>query len=154
MSVAAVKAPGRIDVPQYDERALFGAIVNAVAHRDYSVAGSKVRIFMFSDRLEIYSPGSTSNTLPVDSLTLRQSTRNELVASLLAKSPALGGTQRSFMMDKRGEGVPIVQRNNYALSGRTPEYRLLDDAELMLTIWAANPPLHAGDSLDSDGDDA
>ena len=140
MSVAALKAPARADLPQYDERAVFEALVNTVAHRDYSVTGSRIRLFMFDDRLELYSPGPLPNTLTVDSIALRQSTRNELIASLLAKCPAPDQAERSFMMDKRGEGVPIILNNSERLSGRKPDYRLVDDAELVLTIWAAQPP--------------
>jgi len=140
MSIAAAKSPGRTELPQYDERAVFEAIVNAVAHRDYSIAGSKIRLFMFDDRLEIYSPGALPNTLTIGSIALRQSTRNELIASLLARCSAPGGARRSFMMDKRGEGVPIIKRESLALSGIEPEYQLIDDAEVLLTIWAASPP--------------
>ena len=44
MQVAARKAPGRVDLPQYSQRALFEALVNAVVHRDYSIRGSKIRL--------------------------------------------------------------------------------------------------------------
>lgn len=54
--VAAVKVPYRVEIPQFSIRAVFEALVNAVAHRDYSIYGSKIRFFMFDDRLEIYSP--------------------------------------------------------------------------------------------------
>ena len=43
------------------------------------------------------------------------------------------------MMDKRGEGVRIILEESETLSGRMPEYRLIDDAELLLTIHAADP---------------
>ena len=49
-------------------------------------------------------------------------------------------------MDKRGEGVPIIITESQKLSDRKPEYILLDDAELKLTIFAAPPP-HAEDYL-------
>jgi predicted HTH transcriptional regulator len=66
---------------------VFEAVVNAVAHRDYSIYGSKIRLHLFSDRLEIYSPGSIPNTMTVDSISERQSARNELLSSLLARCP-------------------------------------------------------------------
>ena len=56
MRVAAHKAPARADLPQYSEAALFEAVVNAVAHRDYSIQGSRIRLSMFEDRIELQSP--------------------------------------------------------------------------------------------------
>ena len=143
MSVAAQKSPGRVESPQYSLRAVFEAIVNAVAHRDYSIFGSKIRLFLFDDRLELYSPGSLPNTVTVDSLALRQSTRNELLTTLLARSPIedpSGDLQRQFLMEKRGDGVPIILNESRRISGREPKYRVLDEAEVMLTIYAAEPP--------------
>lgn len=143
MKVYAVKEPARCDVPQYAMQAIFEALANAVAHRDYSIQGSKIRLHIFSDRLEIFSPGTIPNTMTIESLPLRQSSRNELLASLLARCPipfADYSGDRKFLMDKRGEGVPIILSASKALSGRLPQYRLLDDTELLLTIYAAQPP--------------
>lgn len=143
MRVFAVKAPNRIETPQFSMNAVFEAVVNAVAHRDYSVYGSKIRLHLFADRLELFSPGALPNTLTVDSISERQSTRNELISSLLARCPmnvTPPGSQRGFIMDKRGEGVPIIIAESERLSGIRPKYTLLDDAELMLTIHAAKSP--------------
>lgn len=142
MTVAARKEPARIEIPQFSLRAVFEAVVNAVAHRDYSIHGSKIRLFLFDDRLELYSPGPLPNTITIESLALRQSTRNELLTSLLAKCPVADPSEelgRQFLMDKRGDGVPIILAESEKLSGRPPEFRLIDDAELMLTIYAASP---------------
>jgi len=139
-SVGATKAPGRIEIPQFSERAVFEAVENAVAHRDYAVAGSKIRFFMFDDRLEIFSPGALPNTVTVDNISLRQATRNELITSLLAETPVaetLGEIGRGFFMEKRGDGVPIILYESEKLSGKRPEYRLIDESELLLTIFAA-----------------
>ena len=147
-AVAATKEPHRVEKPQFSERAVFEAVVNAVAHRDYSVCGSKIRFFMFDDRLEIYSPGGLPNTVTVDSMALRQSTRNELVTSLLAETPiaeTIGDVGRSFYMEKRGDGVPIILRESERLSGKTPVYRLIDDSELLLTIYSWDGNGRAGD---------
>jgi ATP-dependent DNA helicase RecG len=143
MWVAATKAPGRIDLPQFSLRAVFEAVVNAVAHRDYSISGSKIRLFVFEDRLELYSPGALPNTLTVDSLELRQSTRNELLASLLGKLKVSGVSDDidgQTFLEKRGEGVPIILEESRRNSGRLPEYRLIDDAELLLTLYARARP--------------
>jgi predicted HTH transcriptional regulator len=139
-SVGAKKVPHRVEYPQFSERAVFEAIVNAVAHRDYSIHGSKIRFFLFNDRIEIYSPGALPNTVTVETLPLRQATRNELLTSLLAECPVgdvPADVGRTAFMEKRGDGVPIILRESERLSGKTPKYQLIDDSELLLTIYGA-----------------
>lgn len=138
MLVRATKEPARSERPQFSERAVFEALVNAVAHRDYSIAGARVRLHLFGDRLELYVPGALANTLTPDSLHLRQANRNELIVSLLARCAAPAGVGRTRLMDRRGDGVPIIRKACRELSGRLPEYRLIDDSELRLLMWAAN----------------
>ena len=143
ITAAAFKTMGRADQPQYDMAAVFEAVTNAVAHRDYSVYGSKIRLRLFQNRLEIYSPGAIANSMSIDSLRYRQSTRNGAVSSLLAKcrvpSESWLVTDRTQIMDRRGEGVSVILDNSMRLSGKEPQYRLIDDAELHLTIYAATP---------------
>ena len=141
--VGARKQGGRSDVPQYDLTAVFEAIVNAVAHRDYSMHGAKIRLRLFTDRLELYSPGALANTMTVETLLYRQASRNEAITSLLAKCPvpsAIPGieTPRAMLMDRRGEGVAIILERSERLSGRRPVYELPDESELRLTIFAAS----------------
>jgi ATP-dependent DNA helicase RecG len=140
MRVAARKAPARVNLPQYSERALFEAIVNAVVHRDYSVRGSKIRLSMFEDRLEVQSPGSLPNNLTLESMEARQATRNGALTSVLARMPVggmSGSEDRQYIMERRGDGVPIILRETRELSGKQPEYRLIDNSEVLLTIPAA-----------------
>jgi len=137
MLVRATKATARTERPQFSDRAVFEALVNAVAHRDYSIAGARTRLHLFGDRLELYVPGALANTLTLDSLHLRQASRNELIVSLLSRCPAPTGLGRAHMMDRRGDGVPIIRRESRELSGRLPEYTLIDDSELRLVIRAA-----------------
>jgi len=113
MRVAAHKHPegGREDIPQSDMLAVFEAVDNAVAHRDYSMAGAKVRLRLFEDRLELYSPAMLPNTLTPESLPFRQAARNEVLTSLLARCPIADerlAVHRRQIMDKRGEGVVII----------------------------------------------
>ncbi|MDE2867648.1 MAG: putative DNA binding domain-containing protein [Chloroflexota bacterium] len=166
MQVAARKEPGRVDLPQYSHRALFEALVNAIVHRDYSIRGSKVRLSMFADRLEIQSPGSLPNNLTVESMETRQVTRNEALTSVLARLPVggiRGSEDRQYFMERRGDGVPIIRRETRELCGKLPEYQVIDDSEVRLTIpaavqehspasavvtvWSANQPLSGADVL-------
>ena len=140
--VRATKTMGRVDQPQYDMTSVFEAVVNAVAHRDYSMHGTRIRLHMFSDRIELYSPGNLPNTMTVDDLAYRQASRNETLTSLLARCPVpvdIPGldTPRTTLMDRRGNGVPAILERSGRLSGIPPVYELLGDAELRLTIFAA-----------------
>lgn len=136
MRVRATKTTVRSDYPQFSERAVFEALVNAVAHRDYSMAGMRIRLHLFGDRLELYVPGALVNMLTTDSLHLRQASRNELIVSLLARCPAPADLGRMNLMDRRGDGVPIILWESRRLSGHVPEYTLIDESELRLVIWA------------------
>ena len=141
MHVAARKEPARVDMPQYSDKALFEALVNAVAHRDYSMRGGRIRLSMFDDRLEIQSPGSLPNNLTVDSIAQRQATRNETVTSALRRMPVgevRGSEDRRYFMERRGDGVPIILRETRKLCGKPPEYRVIDESEVCLTIPAAS----------------
>ena len=96
---------GRADHPQYSMRAVFEAVVNAVAHRDYSISSSKIRIHMFAGRIEIFSPGALPDSLSVETLPFRQFSRNGLISSLLARRAVpleIPDNKRTFIMDSRG----------------------------------------------------
>lgn len=145
MKIGAVKDLGRYDIPQFDLGAVLEAVVNAVAHRDYAMPGAKIRLRLFADRLELSSPGALPNTMTVESLPFRQAARNETITSLLAKCPVPADTDwlptdRRTLMDRRGEGVGVILERSERLSGRRPDLRLIDDAELLLTIYAAGAP--------------
>ncbi len=147
--IAASKRVGREDHPQYDMVAVFEAVVNAVAHRDYSVYRSATRLQMYSDRLELFSPGAPPNGITLDSLAYRQASRNNTVAGLLARCRVPEGvpglrTPRTTIMDRRGEGVGVILHRSEECSGRRPVYELFGGEELRLTIFAAAEPPEAG----------
>jgi predicted HTH transcriptional regulator len=77
--------------------------------------------------------------MTVESLPLRQFSRNELISSLLARTPMnfeIIDNYRKFIMDKHGDGVPIIYSETFSVSGKKPVYELIDDTELKLTIFA------------------
>ena len=140
MRVAAHKDPARIDLPQFSERAIFEAVVNAVAHRDYSIRGSRIRLSVFTDRLEIQSPGTLPNSLTVANIADRQATRNEFLVSVLGRMPTgavRGRGERRYFMERRGDGVPIIQRETLGVSGKPAEFRFVGDADLLVVLPSA-----------------
>ena len=138
--VSARKDIGRTERSQYSMRAVFEALVNAVVHRDYSRTASKIRLFMFADRLELSSPGALPNTLTVEQLRYGQATRNELLARLLSEITVEDNVGRQvarrYFLERRGEGVGIILDESAALSGKVPVYQHIDET-LHLTIFAA-----------------
>jgi len=119
---------GREDVPLYDRKALGEAVVNAVAHRDYSLSGSQIRMFVFSDRIEIRSPGLLPNSVTLDNIKLGvHAERNRAIATIL--------TQQGYM-SAIGTGIPrLIIRLSRSISGRDPEFVVVGE-ELRVIIWS------------------
>ena len=79
------EAQYRVDKPDYAERAVTEALVNALIHRDYIVLGSEVHIDMFDDRVEITSPGGMfggGSIQEYDIYSIRSMRRNPVIADL------------------------------------------------------------------------
>lgn len=128
---ARIEGFKREDLPQYDEIALREAVVNAVAHRDYSITGSQVRLFIFDDRLEVRSPGRLPNTVTLENIKVGvHAERNPRLCTVL--------THLGYMSDI-GTGIPrLIIRLTKKLSGREPEFEMIDE-EFRVRIWARLP---------------
>jgi len=89
------------NIPEYPEEAVREALINAIAHRDYSsyVLGSHVRIEMFADRLEIMTPGGLFGPVNEANLERTQSTRNQLLIRILSE---IG------LVENRGSGIEAM----------------------------------------------
>lgn len=70
-------------VPEYPEFAWFEGIVNAVVHRDYSLRGDYIRVSMFDNRLEIFSPGGLPNIVTLENMRYTRYARNPRIARAL-----------------------------------------------------------------------
>ena len=93
---------GRIEMPDYPERAVLEGIVNALIHRNYLELGSEVHIDMFDDRLEIYSPGGMCDGTKVqerDLMRVPSRRRNSIIADIF---------NRLKYMDRRGSGLKKI----------------------------------------------
>jgi ATP-dependent DNA helicase RecG len=88
----------RTDIPEYPRAAIREALLNAVAHRDYSgfVRGSQVQVKLFADRLEVHSPGGLFGDVTIETLEERQSTRNRRLMQLL---------EYQRLVENRGSGI-------------------------------------------------
>jgi ATP-dependent DNA helicase RecG len=77
-----VNTPGEPEIPRITLEEL---IVNALIHRDYFVS-APVRLFVFSDRVEIISPGHLPNNLTIENIKRGNSNiRNPILASYATK---------------------------------------------------------------------
>ena len=85
MTKGAVVSKGleREEKTEYPPFAVREALVNAVCHRDYRVRGRRIEIRMFSDRMEVISPGGLPGFITVDNLVEEHFSRNpRIVAGL------------------------------------------------------------------------
>lgn len=91
---------GRIDVDAYPTRSVFEALINSIAHRDYTIDGSQISVDIFKNRLTITSPGSLYNggdikeTRDIASLISRR--RNENICSILIACNAMEAKGTGF----------------------------------------------------------
>jgi ATP-dependent DNA helicase RecG len=96
----------------YPREVLREALVNAVVHRDYSISGSKVRVFLFADRLEVRSPGRLPNTVTVEKMKIGTS---------FARNPMLLRYMENLdYVDRLGRGIPMIIEQMVRKSGREP----------------------------------
>lgn len=140
MSAAKRKSSVRGDLPQYRERAVLEALVNAATHRDYSIRENGVRLSMYSNRLEIQSPGNLPGSLTVGNMDVRQAERNGALVAALGRMRARdipGAGERAYLMERRGDGVRAIRNETRKLCGRPPIYDLIDDTDLWLMIPSA-----------------
>lgn len=88
----------RRDIPEYPQEAVREAILNAVAHRDYSqfVRGSYIQIRLFADRLEIQSPGGLFGNVTEENLEDEHSTRNSMLMRFM---------EDLHLVENRGSGI-------------------------------------------------
>ena len=94
-----------IDYWEYPREALREALINAIIHRDYSIAGGRIRVFMFDDRIEFYSPGDLLPGVTVERMQRLESQsklRNPVIVEAFRD---LGG-----FIEKMGTGVQRMAR--------------------------------------------
>ena len=107
----------RIDKPDYAQRAVTEALVNALIHRDYIVMGKEIHIDMYDDRVEIQSPGGMFDGKAIqdrDIDTISSARRNPVIADLF---------HRMRYMERRGSGLRKILDSTAQLPGYTDEFK-------------------------------
>lgn len=111
------KAEYRIDKPDYPDRAVFEALVNALIHRNYIISGCEIHIDMYDDRLEIQSPGGMFDGKAIqdrDICSIVSARRNPVIADLF---------HRMKFMERRGSGLTKILNETAKLPGYTEQKR-------------------------------
>ncbi|RKZ50432.1 MAG: transcriptional regulator [Candidatus Parabeggiatoa sp. nov. 3] len=113
----------RVESPHYSDKVFRELLVNACVHRNYSITGSQIRVFLFEDRIEFISPGRLPNTVTVEKL---------IVGTSYARNPLLVRFMENLgYMDKLGRGLPMVYREAKML-GRNIDF--IDEGEAFRVI--------------------
>lgn len=125
---ATIRGFYREDEPEYPYEALREAVVNAVIHRDYYRSGETVRVFMYSDRVEVRSPGALLPGLTLDDLVALR------VTSVL-RNPVLAGFLRDLpgYMERIGSGIRFMMREMEGLGLPPPEFS--EHYDFVVTFW-------------------
>jgi ATP-dependent DNA helicase RecG len=78
-----IRGVRREDLHEYPRPALRECLVNAVAHRDYGIRGSRIIVSIFEDRIEFNSPGPLPGPVTVENILEQQYSRNPRIVRVL-----------------------------------------------------------------------
>lgn len=117
----------RIDTnPTWSAKVFREVIANAVIHRNYSIIGSKIRVLMFADRIEIISPGRLPNTVTIEKLKVGVSySINPVIVKFMEN---LG------YIDRLGRGIPMVYRESIILGKKLDMKELGEEFKVTLEL--------------------
>lgn len=104
----------RIDIAQYDLFAVRELVVNAFCHRDWSILGQRIRLSLFDDRLEIFSPGPLPNTLSLE---------NALAGVSYYRNPNIAQLCKDYeLAEKAGRGLQKIFKSYQERNLPVPEF--------------------------------
>lgn len=118
---AVVQGLEREERYEYPPFAVREAIVNATCHRDYRLRGRRIEIRMYSDRLEVISPGGLPGFITVDNIVDEHFSRNPRIVNGLfqwgyIEELGLGIDRMLEVMDQAGHPVPSFDARPYSFA--------------------------------------
>jgi len=120
----------REEIPQYPLFAIRELVVNAVAHRDYIIYGSRIIIKMFEDRIEFSSPGGFPADITPENIVDRQYSRNPIIVKIL---------NMVRYIEAIGDGIDRVLEviRTHPLKPQVPVFRDVGN-NVIVTLYSAN----------------
>ena len=129
---ARLEGARRIDSWEYPESVVREALVNALVHRDYSIAGTDVMLAIYADRLEIQSPGRLPNTVTVERMKAgARYTRNQTLVNVMRDY----GYVDARGMGVRNKIVPGMRAHN----GTEPDL-IAEEHRFTVCLWKEPKP--------------
>ncbi|MFY9824518.1 MAG: ATP-binding protein [Thermoanaerobaculia bacterium] len=133
---ARIEGMLREDIPEYPRVALREALVNAVAHTDYTQRGLQIMVAIFADRLEIQNPGMLAFGMTLDDLRAGVSRiRNPVIARVL---------RELNLMEKWGSGYKRIAEDCAAGGYSLPEW--VELSAVLRVIFRPHPEVIAANS--------
>ncbi len=114
-----------LTVPSFNELVVREAILNAVSHRDYRLAGS-VFVRQFPAKLEVVSPGGFPHGITPENILWKQNPRNRRIAEVFAKCG---------MVERSGQGANRMFEYCARESKLPPDFTGTDEYEVFLTLF-------------------
>ena len=124
---AQIKGVQRVDRWEFPKEVVREAVGNALVHRDYSIVGTDIMLAIYSDRVEVLSPGRLPNTVTPDGMK---------AGMRYARNQNLVNVMRDYgYVDARGMGVrnkiiPGMRDHN----GTTPEL-IEEEHRFTVRLW-------------------
>ncbi len=112
------------DIPTFNEGVVREAVLNAICHRDYRLAGS-VFIRQFPRKLEIESPGGFPPGITPENILWKQFPRNRRIAETLGKCG---------LVERAGQGADLMFEECIKESKPKPDFSGTDDYQVLLTL--------------------
>ncbi len=106
-------AMAREEQYEYPMEAARELIINALAHRDYSIEGDYIRVLVFANRFEVHSPGGLPGYMTLENLKDERFSRNPIIVQVLSDM---------LYIERLGYGVDRVMELMQAQRLRAPEF--------------------------------
>ena len=127
VTAALVDGSSRTERWAYPEEAIREAIVNALVHRDYLLSGTNIELSIYSNRIEIVSPGRLHNGITTERMRIGcRSARNQLLKDVM----------RDYgYLEHMGMGVPRKIMKLMREQNRTEPDLISDEESFTLRLW-------------------